>query len=255
MHTLDENYSVVPLTRLSRTQSPTTRDIPTLLHIRAKLTSYAMKWNEVVMERKEESRCATEWDMDGGGLADDVEWEALLRTFQREFESAKQKGFSMPKVKGAKRSSLSPVAEELKVRFVDYSYVLDFSLYSLRYCIMSDHSFYPSIFRLSSLSSLAAAFKTHASGTHSSRNLNCVVRHLLKVCFFFCECKINFSVVKCPTLPNIHFCPFMNDDRIPRCMPSQVGVSLGFGRMVWTFLPSTCDRRRLLAGSAAAVTR
>ena len=99
-------------------------------------------------------------------------------------------------------------------------------------CIMSDHSFYPSIFRLSSLSSLAAAFKTHASGTHVSSNLNCVVRHLLKVCFFFCERKINFSVAKCPTLPNIHFCPFMNDDRSPRCMPSQGGVSLGFVRMV-----------------------
>ena len=55
MHTLDENYSVVPLTRMSLTQSPTSRDIPTLLHIRAKLTSHAMKWNEVVMERKEES--------------------------------------------------------------------------------------------------------------------------------------------------------------------------------------------------------
>ena len=54
MHTLDENYSVVSLTRLSLTQSPTSRDIPTLLHIRAELTSRAMKWNEVVMERKEE---------------------------------------------------------------------------------------------------------------------------------------------------------------------------------------------------------
>ena len=115
MHTLDENYSVVPLTRLSLTQSPNDADIPILKDIDAKLS------------------CATEWGMDGGGLADDVEWEALLRTFQRDFASAKQKGYSMPKVKGAKRSSLSPVAEELKVRFVDYSYVLDFSLYSLRY--------------------------------------------------------------------------------------------------------------------------
>ena len=229
MHTLDENYSVVPLTRVSLTQRPKDADTPILKEMDAKLMSRAMKW-----------------DMEGGGVAGDVDWGALVARFQRNFESAKQKGFSMPKVKGAKRSSLSPVAEELKVRFVDYSYVLDFSLYSLRYCIMSDHSFYPSIFRISSLSSLAAAFKTHASGTHASKNLNCVVRHLLKVCFFFCECKINFSVVKCPTLPNIHFCPFMNVDRIPWCTPSQVGVSLGFGRMVWTFSPPTCDHLSFL---------
>ena len=116
MHTLDENYSVVPLTRLSLTQSPNDADIPILKDIDAKLTN-----------------CAMEWNMEGGGVPGDIDWAALFYKFQRDFESAKQKGYSMPKVKGAKRSSLAPVAEELKVRFVDYSYVLDFSLYSLRY--------------------------------------------------------------------------------------------------------------------------
>ena len=55
--------------------------------------------------------------------ASDVEWVNVVADWHKSFEECSKKGFAMPKVKGAKRSSFAPVAEELKVRFIDYGYV------------------------------------------------------------------------------------------------------------------------------------
>ena len=47
---------------------------------------------------------------------------------------------TMPKVKGAKRSSFAPVAEELKVRFIDYGYVFGLLVLFTRVCWNLTHS-------------------------------------------------------------------------------------------------------------------
>ena len=73
--------------------------------------------------------------------ASDVEWVNVVADWHKAYEECSNKdGLTMPKVKGAKRSSFAPVAEELKVRFIDYGYVFGLLVLFTRVCWNLTHS-------------------------------------------------------------------------------------------------------------------
>ena len=76
----------------------------------------------------------------GPAAASDVEWVECVADWHKSFEECSKDGLPMPKVKGAKRLSFAPVAEELNVRFIDYGYVFGLLVLFTRVCWNLTHS-------------------------------------------------------------------------------------------------------------------
>ena len=108
--------------------------------LRGRLTKRAILWNDLIFHggsvAPPPDTLASRPD-----AASDVEWVNVVADWHKAYEECSNKdGLTMPKVKGAKRSSFAPVAEELKVRFIDYGYVFGLLVLFTRVCWNLTHS-------------------------------------------------------------------------------------------------------------------